>query len=489
MTRLLSKELRLKWAMKLFLSVLGLQSACAMGPDYKRPKVVMPSSWLGTANQSVDPNVTAEAQARLADVSWWDAFNDPILRELIDEGLRNNLDLQQAVSRVQQYQALYGVQRSQIGPAAQVGLNAGYGKNPLTQSLAAAGGGRSGGASGSFAATVYATWELDFWGRLRRLNEAALADYLSTEEARQGASLTLVSNIALAYVDLLRLKERALLANRTVQNFNQMLALYELQLSSGAGTLAPVATARAQVADAEATCYATTMQYEQAEVALSFLLGSAPRKFPKTGQLESLRQGPELPLGLPAELLARRPDVRQAEATLRSANAQVGASKAALFPSLSITGLFGGSTASLAHPGPRGSLMSLIGGGPSWALPIPFFGGMQAWHRYDASYSMRTQGELAYRSAVLTALGDVNRAMSARTGSDKVGEARYRQVTELSRALVLAKDRYRQGSTSFVEVTQAQNSLFGAELALIEVRAQQVNSFVALYRSLGGGWH
>ena len=469
--------------------LLCLTSACAVGPNYHRPKMALPETWHVGPNASVEPAHDPNAPARLADVPWWDAFADPTLRTLIDEALRNNLDLRQALARVAQYEALYGVQRDSFGPAAQLGLNAGYGKNPLTQSLAAANGASSKGPKASFAATVYATWELDFWGRLRRLNEAALADYLATDEARQSAALTLVANVASAYIELLRLKEQLALATRTVDNFCKMQALYALQLETGAGSLAPVATARAQVADAEATRESTAMQLQQAEVALCHLLGAAPRSIETTATLEGMGRWPELPLGVPVELLERRPDVRQAEAQLRRDNAQVGAAKAALLPTLSLTGLFGASATSLAHPRQRGSTMSLIGGGPSWALPIPFFGGAQVWHRYDASTAQRLQTELAYRGAVLKALGEVNQAIAGRLGTRRVSEARRRQVACLRQALALAADRYRQGSTSFVEVTQAQNLLFAAEQAFIQVRAQEAASFVTLYRALGGGWH
>ena len=297
---------------------------CAVGPNYKRPSVPAPDAFYGTQR-------LAEAQT-LADAAWWEVFEDPVLTGLVDEALRSGFDVRLAAARVEEARARYGIAHSELFPS--VDYEAGWQRVRTDQVV-----NPSGASQDFWRADVGFSWELDLWGRVRRLNEAARAQYLATEEARRGVLLSLAAEVAIAYLDLRELDAELEISRRTADAFQDTYDLFNRRLEGG--TASALETARAEAALGEVA--AQIPEIERAIVArenqINFLLGRNPQPIPREGPPAPLP--PEIPPGLPSALLERRPDIREAEQLLVAANANVGAAKAEFFPRLSLTGLFG----------------------------------------------------------------------------------------------------------------------------------------------------
>jgi multidrug efflux system outer membrane protein len=447
--------------------LLGLALAgCAIGPNYKRPSLPVPDRYL--ADESRD-------QARsLADFPWWDVFDDPSLKGLIEEAIRNGFDARLAAARVQEARARFGIVHSEFFPSVQ--YEAGWQRGRADQIL-----NPSGVTQTQWSVDAGFSWELDLWGRVRRLNEAALAEYLATEEGRRGVLLSLVSDVAIAYFDLRELDRELEIAQSTTAAFQDTYNLFNRRLEGGAASSLETARAEASLAQVASQIPEIRRAIVAREVQLNFLLGRNPQAIPREGPPVALP--PEVPPGLPSTLLERRPDVRQAEQLLIAANAGVGVAKADFFPRLSLTGLFGNVSQELGDLFTQGKTWSLGAG-----LVGPIFQGGRIRRSYEAAKAQWDEARIGYEAAAANAFGDVSRALADRTNLVETERQRARTVAAYQEAVRLANLRYASGLSAYFEVLEAQQQLFPAEIGLSQTRRDQLVAVVNLYRALGGGW-
>jgi len=439
---------------------------CAVGPNYKRPLVPVPERFYGDER-------AAEARS-LADVPWWDVFDDPILKALVQEAVRNGFDARLAAARVEEARARFGIARSEFFPS--VDYEASWQRARADQIV-----NPSGKAQTRWTTDVGFSWELDLWGRIRRLNEAARAEYLATEEGRRGVLLSLVSDVAVAYMDLRELDDELEIAKHTTAAFQDTYDLFNRRLEGGAASALETARAEASLGQVAAEIPEIERAIVARENQINFLLGRNPQPIPREGPLIAVP--PDVPAGLPSTLLERRPDIRQAEQLLIAANANVGVAKADFFPRLSLTGLFGNVSPELGD---------LFSQGKTWSIGAgvlgPIFQGGRIKRRYEAARAQWQQARIQYEAAAANAFGEVSRALVDRTKLVETERQRARTVAAYQEAVRLASLRYNSGLSAYFEVLEAQQQLFPAEISLAQTRRDQLVALVNLYRALGGGW-
>jgi multidrug efflux system outer membrane protein len=447
-----------------------LLGGCAVGPNYKRPPVDSPSAFRAE---------NAATNTSIADLDWWQVYQDRELQSLIREALTNNYDLRIAVTRVEQARALAMQARSQFMPSVDYNGAVSQGRNDLFGSAFP----NNGVTTGSAVATLNAFWEVDLWGRIRRLNESARAQLLASEEARRGVRLSLLSEVATDYLQLLELDQEFEIAKRTTNSFGESLKIFTQRLEGGTASDLEAARAEAALDDAASAMPSILNQISATENELSILMGRVPGPVARAGA-SLLELPPEVPAGLPSALLERRPDVRQTEQLLRSANAQVGESTAEFFPKIGLTALLG-------RISPQLSAFTL-GSANAWGIGAeaagPLFEGGRLVGQYHQARAAREEARLHYRQTVLTALSDVSDALIARERLAEIREQQIREVAALERAVRTSTSRYLAGKASYYEVLEAQQQLFPAELALARTRRDEQLTVVALYKALGGGW-
>jgi multidrug efflux system outer membrane protein len=449
-----------------------LLCGCAVGPNYKRPSAEAPSTFRS------DPAPTNKS---FADLDWWRVYQDPILQALVREAFTNNYDLRIAVTRVEQSRALAMQVRSQFVPSVGYSGVVSRGRNELFGSTLP----DNGSTYTSAAAAVNAFWEVDLWGRVRRSNEAALSRLLASVEARHGIRLTLLSEVATDYFQLLELDRELEIAGRTTNSFAESLKIFSQRVAGGTASALESARAEAALADASAAIPAILDQISSTENELCLLLGRPPGPIERTGPSLEVIMPPDVPAGLPSTLLERRPDVRESEQLLRAANAQIGESVAEFFPRIGLTALLGKVSTELAA--------FTLGGANVWGAAAsasgPLFEGGRLIGQYQQAKAARDEALLRYRQTALTALRDVSDALNSRERLAEVRENRARQVTALESAVKLSSERYTAGKASYYEVLESQQQLFPAELSLARTQRDQLLAVVALYKGLGGGWH
>jgi multidrug efflux system outer membrane protein len=450
-------------------SVIG---GCMVGPNYHKPAVQTPATY---RDLSENPQVPAQI-ASYADLPWWQVFQDTQLQELIRVALKQNYDLQLATERINQARAQVTVTRSSLFP--QVQGNGNF----------------SGGKEGNFQTkfnflnlTADAAFQLDLFGKLRRATEAARAELLATEDARQTVILTLVSDVASDYFTMLQLDLQLQITHETVATQEDSVKLTNLRLQHGVATKLDVLQAQQVLDSANATIPDLERQIAQEENAISILLGNYPQAVPRGRPLVEQWLPPEVPPGLPSSLLERRPDIRQAEQILVAANAEIGVAKAQFFPQISLTGSGGGA---FGRSSAFSSVMSSQLGIWSYGAQVtqPIFTGGALTGNLRAAKSQHEQALISYRQAIQQAFGDVSDAL---IGYEKLHQVRVRQeetVADLQESVRLSILRYKGGTTTYLEVLDGQRSLFSAELVLAQARGTEYQSLVQLYRSLGGGW-
>ncbi len=451
----------------------ALLGGCAIGPNYKRPSVAGPQTFRGQA--------TAEA-ASLADAPWWEVFRDPVLKELIQDALRSNYDVQIAAARVQEARASFVVARSDLYPS--LDYAAGVSRGKITPGVAGAPGGPAPNASNFYYGALTASWELDIWGRIRRSNEAAWATLLATEDARRGVWLTLVSDLAQAYFELLALDVRLQIARSSTDAYQRTYDLFLDRFQLGVASKLETSRAEGALGEAQASIPQLESDIVAKENQISILLGKSPAPISRGRPMYEQPVVPEVPAGLPSALLERRPDLRQAEQQLVSANARVGVAKAEFFPKLSLTAIFG-----TASP----EVSALTGGTATiWAvagmLSGPLFNAGRTLGNYRASIAQWEQAKLQYEQAVLTALREVSDALTALAKLSEAELGQDRAVKALEEAVEHATDRYRQGLANYFEVLEAQQQLYPAQNTLAQIRRERLLAHVRLYKALGGGW-
>ena len=458
---------------------LGL-TGCMAGPNYKRPVVATPQQFRGAP--AGDTSQGAATPDSIAETKWFDLFQDDTLKQLVTGALEKNFDLRIAAERVLEARAQYGISRANLWPTfdAQVQFTAtrssSIGSFPFIKSGT--------DLSASYTqATGDLNWELDLWGRLRRLNESARAQYLATEEARNGVKLSLVGDVMNTYFALREQDLELQISRQTGDIANDNLRLINLRHDRGAANALDVHQAEQFLYTATAQIASSQRAIGESEDAISLLMGSAPNDVPRGKALDRIAAPPQLPPGLPSSLIERRPDIRQAEQNLIAANAQIGAARALLFPQISLTGLLGGQSRALTSLFTSPARMASIG--PSALIPI-FHAGLRSGVRLTEA--QQREALITYEKTIYGALREVSDAFIVhdRTREQRIEEEKL--VTALTESVQLSTLRYRGGLDSYLQVLDAERNLFGGQLTLAQLRLQELQSVVQLYRALGGGW-
>ena len=455
-------------------------SACKVGPNYHRPAVQIPAAFPAPGEVQ-----QAESQATsFADLPWWQAFHDPQLQELIRTALKQNYDLQLAVERVTAARAQVGITRSDQFP--QVSADPNFSGTKTDQGIK----------SNIFSLAADTVFQLDFFGRYRRATEAARAQLLGTEDARETVTLTLVSDVASDYFLLQDLDLQLQISQETVKTQGDSVKLTKLRLSHGVGTRLDVLQSRQVLDTANAQIPDLERQIGQTEDAISILLGAYPEAVPRgkplgvetaNGWVWNENLPPQLPAGLPSALLERRPDIRQAEQNLVAANADIGVAKAMFFPQISLTGSGGGAW---GHSVFFGSDVPAHEGIYSYgaSLTQPLFEGGYLRNNLRYATSLDRQAVISYRQTIQRAFGDVSDALIGYDKNHGVRERQEQTVKDLQESVSLSMMRYRGGTATYLDVLDSQRSLFDAELTLARARNNEYQSLVQLYKALGGGW-
>jgi len=459
------KRSRLALATALCLSL----SACAVGPNYERPKIETPPAY-----RSAAPPLDAKS---VADLPWFEVFGDPTLKGLVEEALAANYDARLAAARVEQARYAVGVTRADLMP--QVGYT---GEAERGKFFTVPGAPNQTG--NIFLGAFQMAWEIDVWGRIRRSTEASLADLFASEDVRRAVVLSVITDVAQAYFELRELDLELEIAKRTRDSFQRTLDLFTRQLVGGVGNKLATSRAEASLADAAASIPDIERQIVQKENQLSILLGRHPGEIARGSALTDQPIPPDIPPGLPSELLERRPDVLAAEQNVVAANALVGVAIADFFPRFGLTSIYGGQS---------GDIDKIVkSAGNIWAIGAsitgPLFQGGRLYYEYKGGVVQWQAATLSYEQTVLSALGDVSNALVARQKFIASEVERKRQVESLREAVRLAIVRFTGGFADYFEVLEAQQQLFPAELLLARNRLSQLVSVVQLYKALGGGW-
>lgn len=453
------------------LTALAL-SGCMVGPDYRRPAADVPQTW----------RLEEKETQNVANTAWWRQLNDQVLNDLIATALKENKNLLIAAARIEQYAAQYGVSRADLYPQISASVQLGQqmsskvsGSNAVPPGYHTVSGGQQ--------AVLNASWELDIWGRIRRGTEAARAELLASEEGRRGVILSLVSSVATSYVNLRDLDRQLEIATQTAASRKKTLELFRIRLEGGVITEMELNQAQSEYEQA----LATTPQLQQAiarqENALSILLGRNPGNIPRGKGINDLKL-PIIPAGLPSELLERRPDIRQAELNLIATNAQIGVAKAAYFPAISLTSFLGFASSDLSD----------LFTGPArvwkYSAPItaPIFTAGKIASSVKVAEAMQQQSLLQYQQAIQTAFREVEDALSDQNRTREQLAAQSRQVEALRQYATLARLRYDEGYSSYIEVLDAERTLFNVELGYTQTQGVLLQAIISLYKSAGGGW-
>jgi multidrug efflux system outer membrane protein len=451
--------------------ILLLLGGCALGPSYKRPAVDSPAQFRG-------PNTLTNQS--FADLQWWTLYQDATLQALVHEALTNNYDVRIAITRVEQARAVANQARAEFLPSASYNGSINRGRNVAFGSPLP----NNGRTQSSAALTLNAFWELDFWGRVRRLNESARAQFLASEEARRGVQVSLLSDVASAYFQLLELDNELEIAARTTNSFSESFRIFNRRLAGGTASALETSRAEAALEDASAALPAIRQRISNTENQLSILLGRNPGPIDRVRSILDQQVSPEIPTGLPSTLLERRPDIRETEQILHSATAQIGEAMADFFPKIGLTALAGKASPELS--GFTLGTASLWGVGAEAAGPL-FQGGRLVAH-YQQTKAARDEARLRYGFTILNAFREVSDALVAREELAEILAHQSNQVNALAQAVKLSSERYVAGKASYYEVLEAQQQLFPAELNLARTRRDQLLAVVSLYKALGGGW-
>ena len=444
-------------------------ASCSLGPDYNRPPIPTADSFRMAA---------AKEATSIANLSWWELLRDDELQNLVRIALDENKDLQRAVASVEEFQARAQIAKMDFAPQLSVSGNApAFGRkatffapgfpNPF-----------------NYYTQGNLSWELDVWGRIRRSNEAARGDLLAKEESRRAVILQLVSGVAEAYFDLLQFDMQLDIARRTLRSWEESVRIAQARLKQGLTSKLDSDQFEAERANAAARAAELERQMVQKENQISVLLGRNPHQIPRGKSLTEQVMPPDVPPGLPSDLLQRRPDIIQAEQELGAATARIGVAKAERFPKISITGILGVASPQLSQLVRNQTSFGEVG--PGFAGPL--FNAQALGFQQKAVEAQAKQAVAHYEQTILVAFREVDDALVAvRTARDQ-RQAQVQQVEALRSALNLANLRYKGGLANYLDVLIAQRNLFEAELALTGTHRLHLVSIVQLYKALGGGW-
>jgi outer membrane protein, multidrug efflux system len=452
------------------LAALAL-AACTVGPDYRRPSIDAPAAW----------RIEYPKAAEVANTKWWEQFGDPVLNDLIETALRENRDVRIAAARVDQFAGALVATRSQLYP--QVGYGAGASRvrasrvgyppipDPVDNQFTL------------YEASLGASWQLDLFGRVRRLTEAAQAQVFATEQAQRGVILTVVANVASSYIVLRAFDRQLEIARATAANFGETARIFDLRFKAGIVSQTEVTQIRSQYQQALAAIPAFEQVIAAQENLISILLGRNSGPIARGKTIDQLLP-PLIPADLPSTLLERRPDILQAEQNLVAANANIGAARALYYPTISLTGALGSTSTAFGNflTGPATAWLAAA----SLAGPILTFGGIEG--QVQSAEAQEKQALYVYQQTILNAFRETNDAL---TGSQKkiqelaMQVERVRQLREFAR---LSKLKFDKGVSGYLEVLVADNELFAAELASVRLQADRYTQLVSVYQAMGGGW-
>jgi len=449
-----------------------LLAGCMTGPDYVRPDVELPDAW------RVEPDDVRE----LADTLWWEQLGDPVLNDLIQAALEENKDIRVAAARVEEFAGRLRSTRAPLFP--QIGYQGDAGRQRVTEDS-----GPTALPSGvdptfsSYDAVLTASWEIDLWGRIRRLTEAARADVLASEASRRAVILTLVSSVANSYVALRSLDRQLEISRATAQTYLETLNLFDLRFKGGVVNEMQLAQVRSQYQQALARIPIFERQIAEQENALSVLLGRNPGPIPRGKGLDDLTAG-NVPAGLPSTLLERRPDIQVAEQNLIAANALIGAARAQYFPTISLTGILGSASTEFSD--------LFQGSTRTWAYTGTVSGPIFTAGAIEGSVAQAEarQKQLlnVYEQTLQNAFREMNDALVDYQKSGETLAAQRLDVEALKTYARLANLRFDAGYSDYLEVLDAQRSLFNSQLGYSQTQARVFQTFVNIYKAMGGGW-
>ncbi len=451
--------------------VLLLPAGCAIGPDYRKPEIASPPVWMVDIQKAQDT----------ANTAWWEQFNDPVLNELIGTALRENYDLRVATARVEEFYGRYGATRADLFP--QVGYDGSVGRVqsttkgpiPITPGTSAK--------YSMYQAEFSASWEIDLWGKIRRATEAAKADLMAAEDARSGVILSLVTSVATAYIDLRALDQQLEISRQTAKSREESVRLFELRFKGGNISEMELSQVQSEYYVALAAIPDLEKRIRQQENFISILLGKNPGPILRGKMLDAIAL-PAVPAGLPSDLLARRPDIRQAEQALIAANARIGVAKAQYFPSISLTGFFGSASTDLSD--------LFTGPAKAWSyagnLAGPIFTAGKIKGTVKAAKAVEQEALFEYEQAIKNGFRDFEDALIDQDRTRVQLDAQAKQIEALATYARLARLRYENGYTSYIEVLDAERSLFNGQLSYAQTQDALLRALVNLYKSMGGGW-
>ncbi|GAB4327346.1 MAG: efflux transporter outer membrane subunit [Bacteroidales bacterium] len=447
--------------------LIGVVAGCKVGPDYERPGISLPDTY--RFSETTDTSSLT---------GWWKLFDNPELDSLVAFALENNQDIAVAAERVLEARAVTGYQKSDLYPSIGYDGTAGRGIQFVPNSGV-------GGPWNTFSGVAQLAWELDFWGKYRRANEAARAELLATENARRAVQLSVITDITQLYFSLLDYRARLDIAKCTYQSRLESLRIIKDRFDEGVSPELDLNQAQIQAAIAEAAI----PQYERltasTENALAVLLGVAPKAIDVQYSLNDQKHVPVIPAGLPSQLLERRPDVLMAEYLLAAQSARIGVAQAMRFPSISLTGMLGAASSELSTLTSGDAIIWSVAGG----ITGPIFQWGKNKRRVDIERARFRQDSLYYVQTLLNAFREVEDALVEVKTLERESEIRQRQMEAAENASVLSFDRYQGGVTSYLEVLDSQRSEFDAQLSASETYQRYLSSYIRLYKALGGGWN
>lgn len=459
------------------IGLIALFSACKMGKNYQGTEFQPPKEFDRTDSSFVQQSDTLNTDSiatKIADVLWTELFNDPILDSLTKIAISNNKDVQIAAQNVIQARYFLNIQKSNLLP--QLGVSAGANRGNQFMNLGI-------NEFTTLNAQTNLSWEIDIWGKLRRLNEAARANLLTTEYGYRAIMISLISDLSNLYFELVKTKEQLAISEKNAFSRDSMLQIINARFEKGIVPVIDVDQATIQYTIAAGAVPQYERNKVQIENAISILLGEYPDSIPIGKKLGELDVEKEIPAFVPKDLLAQRPDLIAAENQLIAQNARVGAAQANRLPTLSVSALLGinGRT-----------IDDLSFGNPIWSLGGQLVGPLFYWgqlkRQVDIEKSKREQSLLSYENTMLNAVREVEDILIAiKTTQDELAIAERRKKSALQ-AQTLSRERYDKGVTSYLEFLEQQRQAFDAELLLAEIKARQLSNHISLYKAMGGGW-
>ncbi len=446
-------------------------AGCMVGPNYERPAVDTPEKW----------RIDLPKAEEVVNTKWWEQFGDPVLNQLIETALRDNLDVRVAAARVEQFIGILRTSRAQALPQVSYSANASHnrtsevGMPPLSPALDPE--------FNLYQGTLAAFWQIDLFGRVRRLNEAAQAQVYASEQAQRGVVLSLVAGVANSYITLRGLDRQREIAVATAANFGETMRIFELRYKSGLVSETEVSQVRSQFKLAQTAIPAIDQQIAILENGISILLGHNPGPIPRGKSIDQLML-PVIPADIPSTVLERRPDILQAEQNLVAANANVGATRALYYPNISLTGLLGSISTAFSD--------FLTGPAQAWSvgagLTGPIFTSGAIRGQVRSAEAQKQQAQLFYQQAVLNAFGDTNNALIGAQKTIEQVVLQQQRVDSLREYARLSRLKFENGLIGYLDVLVSENDLFAAELSLASLSAQRYTQVVSVYQAMGGGW-